>query len=132
MVPAFPTDSEPALEGKLVSIAIRVYRMEAMVDFYQEAFGIPFVEKRIGDLESYFGFLGPILFKLVPLSDDQEADEFPTHQLGFHVEDIDSVVELALKYGGSVLQEPLQRLDQYFAAIRDPDGNSLELYGPIQ
>jgi predicted lactoylglutathione lyase len=38
------------------------------------------------------------------------------------------VLELALKYGGSILQEPVSRMGQWHAAIRDPDGNSLEVY----
>jgi len=113
---------------RLVSVAIRVYRMEAMVDFYQEAFGVSFEPRRVGDLEVQFGFLGDLMIKLVPLAAEQDADEFPAHQLGFDVEDLDAVLELALKYGGSILQEPVSRMDQWHAAIRDPDGNSLELY----
>ena len=114
--------------ASLISVAIRVYRLEAMVGFYQEAFGVQFEEKRVGDQAVYFGYLGDILLKLVPLSSEQDADEFPTHQLGVLVEDIDAVTELALKYGGRILQEPVLRMDQLHGAIRDPDGNSLELY----
>ncbi len=115
--------------ARLLTVAIRVYRMEAMVDFYQEAFGVSFEPKRVGDLEVQFGFLGDLMIKLVPLASEQDADEFPVHQLGFEVEDLDAVLALALKYGGSILQEPVSRMDEWHAVIRDPDGNSLELYG---
>jgi len=123
-----PAANDQAPFARLMSVAIRVYRMEAMVDFYQEAFGVIFAPGRVGDLEVQFGFLGDVLLKLVPLASEQEADEFPVHQLGFEVEDLDAVLELALKYGGSILQEPVSRMHQWHAAIRDPDGNSLEVY----
>ena len=131
MSSASDASSEWSGSAYLSSMAILVYRVEAMVDFYQEAFGIVFTEKRVGDLTAYFGVLDGIVFKLVPLAGERDADEFPTHQLGFEVEDVDVTCELALKYGGSILQEPIQRLDQLHAAIRDPDGNSIELYGPV-
>ncbi len=120
-----------ASSAVLSSVAIRVYRLEAMVGFYQEAFGIAFSEKRVGDITTYFGMLGDIMFKLYPLQEDQEMDEWPTHQLGFFVADLDAVLELSLKYGGSILNEPVTRLNQVHAAIRDPDGNSLELYSTL-
>ena len=103
--------------------------MEAMVAFYHEAFGFVFRSVITGPFASQFGSLGLLTLKLVPLSQESDRDEYPTHQLGFTVPDIEAVVVLAEKYGGGQVGSPINRDGLWHAAVRDPDGNTLELYG---
>jgi catechol 2,3-dioxygenase-like lactoylglutathione lyase family enzyme len=52
------------------------------------------------------------------------------HQPGFDVPDVGRVVEIALRHGGRVQDAPAREGDGVHAAVRDPDGNTIELYGP--
>jgi predicted enzyme related to lactoylglutathione lyase len=116
----------------LRSMTLRVYRMEAMVAFYQEAFGVSMEEKRLETGQAWYGWLGEVMLCFIPLASETEPDEYPALQLGLEVEDVDAALELCLKYGGIIIQEPIQRLDEVYAVLRDPDGNALELYGPVR
>jgi predicted enzyme related to lactoylglutathione lyase len=118
-------------QAMLRSMTLRVYRMEAMVAFYQEAFGVVMEEKRLETGQAWFGWLGDVMLCFLPLASETEPDEYPAVQFGLEVEDVDAALELCLKYGGIIIQEPLQRLDEIYAVLRDPDGNALELYGPV-
>lgn len=125
--------ADPAADDapcRLVSVALRCFRMEAMVAFYQDAFGFAFEAVAVGGMDAQFGRLNGFTLKLVPLSDARERDEAPSHQLGFRVDDPEAVLALAEKYGGSAfgperVQDGLRHL-----AVRDPDGNPVEVVGP--
>lgn len=103
----------------ITSIAIRVCQMDAMVAFYSEAFGVQFENVDTSGFASKFGTLNGILLKFVPIRDNVDFEDYPVHQLGFSVPDIERVIKIALKYGGKT---------EGNTAIRDPDGNTLELY----
>lgn len=123
-------DPAAATPAVLRSVALRAYRMEAMAAFYHEAFGFEFRPVRAGGREALFGTLGDLTLKLVPLADQGQRDEAPTHQLGFAVPEPEAVVALAEKYGGGELGQPARRDGRVLWAVRDPDGNPIELYGP--
>lgn len=112
----------------LTSIAIRVYRLQAMVSFYSEAFGLFFREVETGSVKSQFADMGPITLKFVPIRQEIDFEGYLVHQLGFTVEDLERTTELAEKYGGSVEDAPVSRGGHRHAAVRDPDGNPIELY----
>jgi len=104
--------------------------MEAMVAFYTEAFGVDFEEVDARGITSQFGRLGEITLKLVPLRKSVDFEGYPSHQLGVEVLDVDAVITLATKHGGRQ-EGPILRQDgRAHAAVRDPDGNTVELYGP--
>lgn len=110
------------------SIAIRVCNVEAMLSFYSEAFQIQFQEMNTYGIRSQFGQLGGVTLKLVPIRDDADFTGFPFHQPGFTVPDVEAVVALALQYGGRLEGGIIRRDGKTQAAVRDPDGNTIELY----
>ncbi len=111
------------------SVAVRVHHTEAMLAFYSEAFGIEFAEVELNGLSMYEGRLGSTLFKFVPIREEDDFSGFPVHQLGFTVTDLSEVIRLAEDHGGRLLEQ-LAATDESppVAAIRDPDGNSIELH----
>ena len=117
--------------ARLTTVAYRVHRMPAMVAFYEEAFGIEFREVDTGGgIRSRFGEADGLTLKFVPIRDTVDFERFPIHQPGFEVSDVDAVLAAARKHGGRVLDQPRRMDGRLHAAVRDPDGNTLELYGP--
>ena len=110
------------------SIAIRVYNTDAMVSFYSRAFGVQFREVDTYGIRSQFGEVGDITLKFVPIRDSDDFKGFPVHQPGFVVPDVEAVVTLALEHGGRQEGQIIRRDGQVQAAVRDPDGNTIELY----
>jgi predicted enzyme related to lactoylglutathione lyase len=112
----------------LSSVAIRVYDLDAMLKFYSEAFHVQFHEVATYGIRSQFGELNGVTLKFVPIRDQADFKNYPIHQLGFTVTDVEAVVTLALQHGGKQ-EGRLIRIDNGLqAAIRDPDGNTIELY----
>ena len=66
--------------------------------------------------------------KLVPLRNRADFEGFPLHQPGFTVADVDVVIAIAKKHGGKVEGEVRRQAGRVHAAVRDPDGNTIELY----
>lgn len=112
----------------LFSIAIRVSNVEAMSAFYSEAFGVEFRDVNTYGIRSQFGEVGGVLLKLVPIRDDADFQGFPVHQPGFVVPDVERVIDIAIKHGGRQEGRAIQVDGKLQAAIRDPDGNTIELY----
>jgi catechol 2,3-dioxygenase-like lactoylglutathione lyase family enzyme len=114
----------------LRTVAYRVHRMPEMVAFYTEAFGATFGEVDANGIRSQFGNVGGLLLKFVPIRDGVEFEDFPVHQLGFQVADVEAVLRIAERHGGRVQDPPRRDGGQVHASLRDPDGNTLEIYGP--
>jgi len=112
----------------LSSIAIRVSNLESMLAFYSEAFQVDFQEVDTYGIRSQFGEVGGVMLKFVPIRDDADFKGYPIHQPGFVVPDVEAVVDLALKHGGRQEGQTLQANGRVQAAVRDPDGNTIELY----
>ena len=112
----------------LSSIAIRVSNMDAMLAFYSEAFQVQFREVDTYGILSQFGEVGDITLKFVPIRDDSDFKGFPVHQPGFVVPDVEAVIDLAIKHGGRQEGRTIRSNGKLQAAIRDPDGNTIELY----
>jgi catechol 2,3-dioxygenase-like lactoylglutathione lyase family enzyme len=104
--------------------------MNAMLEFYTKAFGFTFEPHDTYGLASQFGYRDGLTLKFVPIRDSADFVGFPVHQLGFAVPDVEAVVALAHRLGGRVEGVPQAVRDSIHAAIRDPDGNTIELYGP--
>src|SRR5215208_253541 len=99
-----------------------------MLNFYSQAFGIEFREVGTYGIRSQFGEVNGITLKFVPIRDEADFTGFPVHQLGFTVPDVEAVVALALQYGGRQEGKTLRTGSKVQAAVRDPDGNTIELY----
>lgn len=114
--------------SSLTSIALRVANMDAMLAFYSQAFQIRFREVDTYGIRSQFGEMNGVTLKFVPIRDDVDFKGFPIHQPGFMVPDVQAVIDIALKHGGRQEGQTLQVDGKTQAAIRDPDGNTIELY----
>lgn len=113
---------------QLASIALRVHNMEAMTAFYAEAFQVQFKEVTTSGFVSMFGDFNGITLKFVPIRDEADFENYPIHQLGFTVPDVQAVIEIALKHGGRQEGGLTQKDNGVQGALRDPDGNTIELY----
>jgi predicted enzyme related to lactoylglutathione lyase len=112
----------------LSSVAIRVHNLGPMVRFYSVAFGIQFREVDTFGIPSRFGEIGGITLKLVPIRDSVDFEGYPVHQLGFDVEDLEGTIRVAEEHGGRLEGEIHRDGGRINAAVRDPDGNTVELY----
>lgn len=112
----------------LESIALRVYDLDAMTAFYSEAFDIQFSEVETFGVTSHFGDFDGMTLKLVPIRESADFVGFPEVQLGFEVPDIDTVFAIAERHGGKPDGKRRVEAGLYHAGLRDPDGNTIELY----
>ena len=110
------------------SVAMRVANLEAMLDFYSQAFGVKFREVGTFGILSQFGEMDGITLKLVPIRDEADFKNYPVHQLGFVVPDVEAVIALALRHGGRQEGNLIRKDGRIETAVRDPDGNTIELY----
>jgi catechol 2,3-dioxygenase-like lactoylglutathione lyase family enzyme len=110
------------------SVAMRIANMEAMLGFYSQAFGVKFREVNTFGILSQFGEVDGITLKFVPIRDEADFKNYPVHQLGFVVPDVEAVIALALQHGGREEGTLIRREARIEAAVRDPDGNTIELY----
>jgi len=110
------------------SIAYRVYNMDAMLKFYSEAFQVTFREVDTYGIRSQFGEINGVTLKFVPIRESDDFKGFPVHQPGFVVPDVEAAVALALQHGGRQEGQILRVDGKTQAAVRDPDGNTIELY----
>jgi catechol 2,3-dioxygenase-like lactoylglutathione lyase family enzyme len=120
--------NSPKSNFELSSVAMRVHNMESMLAFYSQAFGIQFHEVTTGPFKSQFGEMDDLTLKFVPIRDGVDFDGYAVHQLGFTVSDVEAVIALAIQHGGKREGEVSQKDDAIHAAVRDPDGNTIELY----
>ena len=110
------------------SVAMRVANLTAMLDFYSQAFGVKFREVDTYGIHSQFGEVNGITLKFVPIRDEADFKNFPVHQLGFVVPDVEAVIALALQHGGREEGKLIRNGTRTEGAVRDPDGNTIELY----
>jgi predicted enzyme related to lactoylglutathione lyase len=113
---------------QLVSLAFRVHNMDAMIAFYSEAFQVQFREVNTSGFVSKFGDLHGITLKFVPIRDEADFENYPIHQPGLIVADVEKVIEIALKHGGKPEGSLTHKDGGVQGAVRDPDGNTIELY----
>jgi len=121
-------EESPKATATMQSIAIRTANTDAMVAFYTEAFGGTFREVPMGNMKAYFGKVCNVTMKLVPLRDKADFEGYPSHQLGLAVADVDAAIAIAVKHGGKPHGEIQRQGGRVHGAVRDPDGNTLELY----
>ena len=114
--------------ARLTTLAFRAHHMPEMEAFYAEAFGFTFRDEVTGTIRSRFGSAGELTIKLVPIRNATDFVGFPVHQPGFDVPDVERVIAIARKHGGALLHAPTRDGAVVTASVRDPDGNTVELY----
>jgi catechol 2,3-dioxygenase-like lactoylglutathione lyase family enzyme len=107
---------------RLAGLTIAVLNLEAMAEFYGRVFGAMLDRREVGGgFALYAGrFAGGISLQLCPKGLAGIEASQNLHQLTIEVDDVAATVVLATRYGGSALGA---------SAVRDPDGNSIELVG---
>lgn len=108
-------------------ITLAVDNMAAMRNFYGGALGVSFVAVEMYGRQLYQSKSGSIEILLCPKDLAQVTADHNTVQLRFVVPKLTRAYESALKNGGVPLTPPQQVGGTLQAALRDPDGNSLEL-----
>lgn len=117
-----------APSSEVASVALRVHHVEKMTRFYREAFGVRFREVDTFGVTSRFGELDGMTIKLVPIRGGVDFEGYNNLQLGIVVRDVRAVVEIARRCGGRQEGEIHEVGGELHAAVRDPDGNTIELY----
>ena len=113
---------------QLQSFAMLVHNLDEMVAFYSEAFDSEFEPREIQGVNCWFGQVGGLTLKLVPLRQGVDFENFPLQQPGFRVPSVEAVIEIALRHGGRQEGEIRRDKGEVHGAVRDPDGNTIELY----
>jgi len=110
----------------LKGLTLAVVRMSAMVDFYQSVFQAEFQPVEAYGAMLFRGKIAGLDLLLYP----QEVAGIHVDQnrflLKFEVPDINHIINLALTNGGSLINAPADSEGTKAAAVRDPDGNSIE------
>lgn len=112
----------------MISLALRVHDMPAMIGFYGELLGITFEAAPFEGVEVMESRTGAFVLRFAALREEEDFDGFPVHQPGFAVDDVARAIRVAVAHGGEVEGEPIRSDGEIvLAALRDPDGNTLEV-----
>ncbi len=105
-------------------VSINTHRMVA---FYTAAFGADLKAFNAYGTKLFRGTMAGHGFTICPNEVVKIEANRSRHQLKYQVGDLKTTLGLALATGGALLSEMTQHGDRLVAAIRDPDGNSIEL-----
>jgi catechol 2,3-dioxygenase-like lactoylglutathione lyase family enzyme len=108
-------------------ITIAVDSMERMVAFYSTVLGIEFSERELFERKLYGGRFGDIELLFCPKDLAGVEANVNTIQVRFIVSDLNAAFAQGVNHGGVTISKPEMMNGQRHAALRDPDGNSLEL-----
>ena len=108
-------------------ITIAAGRMSEMVKVYSRVLGIDLEPISLYSTTLYSGRFGKIECMLCPKEIAGVEAEINTVQLRFVVEDVKLAFATATGLGAVILSKPQDMDGRLMAAVRDPDGNSLEL-----
>jgi predicted enzyme related to lactoylglutathione lyase len=117
-----------SVEGVSIDkVTIAVTHPEEMAAFYSKTFGAELKSSDMQGMKFFSGKLGNIELLLCPKEVAGIKANENTIQLRFVVKDVDAAVKSALKNGGSKIGEIQTTGNIKGGAVRDPDGNSIEL-----
>ena len=103
---------------------------ERLVAFYRGALGIPLKDEEHGDTDPHFGCdFGGIHFAIHPRSNFEQVGEPRTGSvtMAFHVGSAEAAAAAIAKAGHRVEYPPRDLGWCVMTAVRDPDGNYIEL-----
>jgi predicted enzyme related to lactoylglutathione lyase len=108
-------------------ITIATGETEKMAAFYAAVFGAELREVPAYGTGIWVGKLGSLEVMLCPKVVAGITAKENTIQLRFVVPDVQAAMTKAGEHGGMALGEPFPHAGRVMGAIRDPDGNSIEL-----
>ena len=108
----------------------RARNPDALAIWYQERLGVTTVPESYGD-EVWRQQEGVTVF--APFQQDSEMIGPPeqTWMINFRVDDLDAIVEQLRDAGESVQVDPARYPNGRFAEVRDPEGNGIQLWQPM-
>ena len=128
--PSPAASAAPSTDPTLVRIVLAANDTDACARFYTALLGIELEAAPVGDLKFFDGRLGSLALRIFPASIAGIEAKDNRHQLGFRVADLRGTLARALAAGGTMDEGwevvPMQK--GLTVALRDPDGNSIELF----
>jgi predicted enzyme related to lactoylglutathione lyase len=119
--------AEPAKAVEIDKITIAVADLAKMKGFYGRALGIEFTDIDMQGAKLAVAKLGALEILLCPKQLAGITATENTVQLRFVVADVKAAHAAAVAAGGASIAEPQDGGGRLTSAVRDPDGNSLEL-----
>ena len=112
---------------RIDKITIAIENIEKTVNFYTNTFGLKLQEIDCGDFKMYAGKIDTIQVLFCPKSIAGISATENTIQLRFTVDDIKSTMEKGICFGGAKISDIEEVSGVQTSALRDPDGNSIEV-----
>lgn len=112
---------------ELLGLTIAVVNMKEMLDFYSSIFQINFSKKILLGSELFEGEWKGFKILLCPAHIAKISATQNRHQFDILVEDLDSIISMVDKLGGSVMGEISENGSTRTVGIYDPDQNSFVL-----
>ena len=103
---------------------------DGLANWYQDRFGITTVPKEY-DQESWRQEAGETVF--APFDHDSQMIGPPEHtwMINFRVDDLEAMVAQLREAGETVEVDPQRYPNGLFAELRDPEGNGIQLWQPM-
>lgn len=111
-------------------ITVATLNMKAMVKFYEKVFDASLQAKSAYGTTLYEGSLANLNLLLCPNEVAKVQAEQNRHQLRFIVTDVEETLRRAWDAGGSLEGDIVEDAGEKVAAVRDPDGNTIEFRQP--
>jgi predicted enzyme related to lactoylglutathione lyase len=112
---------------QVARITLATTRMAAMVRFYNDVFHARMKEVDIGGVTMQLGHIAGIELLLCPNDVSKVKADLNRHMLRVRVGDFDAAVRRVQGSGGSLDAAPVSMSGERVVAVRDPDGNTIEL-----
>lgn len=118
------------IEPSLTRVVLAARDTEGCARFYTALLGMEFKAAPVGDLRFFDGRVGTLSMRIFPASIAGIEAKENRHQLGFRVVDLRATLARALAAGGTMDPgwEVIATPKGATVALRDPDGNSVELF----
>jgi predicted enzyme related to lactoylglutathione lyase len=112
---------------RIDKITIAVENVVPTTDFYSKTFDIDLQEIDCGNFSMYVGMMADIQLLFCPKAIAGVTANESTIQLRFVVADIECTITSCIESGGEVIDELHIENKTKTVALRDPDGNSIEV-----
>jgi predicted enzyme related to lactoylglutathione lyase len=113
------------MQYKIQGMTMSITNMETMLDFYMNMFNMTFVEKKMNGNYLYSTTWSGLDLLFIPAELTKIQANQNRHQIDVIVEDIEKVIDTALKFGGRIIGKLVEDENSKSVGVYDPDGNSI-------
>lgn len=110
---------------KIAGLTIAITKMEEMLRFYSKTFNISFSAIEMYGSKLYSGEWGELKLLFCPAEIAQNKAVQNRHQFDIEILDIQKIIEITKKYGGTLMGEMVEDDFSKSIGIYDPDKNSI-------